>query len=225
MKSVAQDRIVKAEFVAAASAPDQLPPPTFVEVAFAGRSNVGKSSLLNTLMNRHSLARTSSTPGCTRTITFFEVELSSGAKARFVDLPGYGYARRSKTERGAWAELIERYLLERVSLRALVLLMDVRRGLEEEERDLLEMMTTSATSRSPVRSILVATKLDKLPASAAKSGLAALGKKLQLPIIGFSSKTAMGRDELLAKIQRFADLVVDDPTTVKKDGGGAAAPQ
>src|SRR5262245_39971659 len=119
--------IVSAEFLAAAGDQQQLPPPTSVEIAFAGRSNVGKSSLMNRLLARKGLVRTSSTPGCTRTINFFGVGTSTGNAMTFVDLPGYGYARRAKTERAAWGDLVERYLLERVSLTAVVVVLDIRR--------------------------------------------------------------------------------------------------
>ncbi len=123
-----------------------LPAPVQLEVAFAGRSNVGKSTLLNGLMNRKGLARTSNTPGCTRTINFFSVTTRDGLTLKFVDLPGYGYARRSKGERDAWADLIEGYLLERPTLRVVVILVDARRGVEEEEADLLELL---ASPRAP----------------------------------------------------------------------------
>src|SRR5690606_23305020 len=115
-----------AEFEAAAQAPEQLPPPLGVEVAFAGRSNVGKSSLMNALMERRKLVRTSSTPGCTRAINFCKARARDGAELRLVDLPGYGYAKRSKTERNQWARMIESYLAERDHLRAVVMLVDAR---------------------------------------------------------------------------------------------------
>src|ERR1700759_4966605 len=92
-------RIVNAEFATAAKSDGEFPPPTRIEIACAGRSNVGKSSLLNKLMNRRNLARTSSTPGCTRQINFFEVRTAGGVNLSLVDLPGYGYAKRSKDER------------------------------------------------------------------------------------------------------------------------------
>src|ERR1700744_2083949 len=120
-------RVVNAEFTAAAKAELELPPPLQLEIAFVGRSNVGKSSLLNRLMNRRNLARTSSTPGCTRQINFFNVRPAAGMNVSLVDLPGYGYAKRSKDERKLWAELIERYLLERPTLRMVAVLVDVRR--------------------------------------------------------------------------------------------------
>lgn len=164
-----------AEFSAAASRPAELPPAVSVEVAFAGRSNVGKSTLLNALMNRQNLARTSSTPGCTRTINFFAVKTRDGGVLSFVDLPGYGFARRAKTERETWADLAERYLLERPALALVVVLVDVRRGLEAEEIDLLKMIEdTKKTGRRAPAILIVATKLDRLPRSKQKPALAAV---------------------------------------------------
>ena len=164
-----------AEFSAAASRPAELPPAVSVEVAFAGRSNVGKSTLLNALMNRQNLARTSSTPGCTRTINFFAVKTRDGGVLSFVDLPGYGFARRAKTERETWADLAERYLLERPALALVVVLVDVRRGLEAEELDLLTMIEdTKKRGRTAPAILIVATKLDRLPRSKQKPALAAV---------------------------------------------------
>jgi GTP-binding protein len=159
-------RIVDAQFVAGAAQIDQLPAPTGVEIAFAGRSNVGKSSLMNALCGRKNLVRTSSTPGCTRQISFFEVRTKDGAVATLVDLPGYGYAKRSKGERGAWANLIEEYLLARPTLSVVVALVDVRRGVEEDDAQLLELLRSRPRVRRPNLGILTAaTKLDKLPSS------------------------------------------------------------
>src|SRR5262249_41664011 len=106
-------RIVAARFVASAPEARLLPAPPTAEVAFAGRSNVGKSALLNALLERKGLARTSSTPGCTRELVVFEAKTADDAVLTLVDLPGYGYAKRSKMERAAWAGFIEDYLLGR----------------------------------------------------------------------------------------------------------------
>jgi GTP-binding protein len=153
------------EFVAAARRPAELPPPTKLEIAFVGRSNVGKSSLLNKLMNRKGMARTSSTPGCTRQINFFDLKSNTGQELMLVDLPGYGYASRSKSERNEWAELIEHYLLERATLRAAAVLFDSRRGMEPDDTDAVELITQHGrVSRNPPEVVLVATKIDKLPA-------------------------------------------------------------
>jgi GTP-binding protein len=157
--------VLSAEFIAAARRPAELPPPTKLEIAFVGRSNVGKSSLLNKLLNRKGMARTSSTPGCTRQINFFDVKARSGLELMLVDLPGYGYASRSKSERKEWAELIENYLLERSTLRAAAVLFDSRRGMEPDDADALELITEHGrVSRAAPEVVLVATKVDKLPA-------------------------------------------------------------
>src|SRR5688572_26664701 len=132
-------RVTQAEFVAGASRAEQLPPPQNIEIAFAGRSNVGKSSLMNTLVERRKLVRTSGTPGCTRQISLFEITTRLGSRLTLVDLPGYGYAKRSHSERKEWAELIQTYLLKRPALAAVVALVDIRRGLQAEDEQLLEM--------------------------------------------------------------------------------------
>jgi GTP-binding protein len=157
--------VASAEFVAAARRPDELPPPTKLEIAFVGRSNVGKSSLLNKLLNRKGLARTSATPGCTRQINFFDIKSVAGLELMLVDLPGYGFASRSKSERKEWAELIEHYLLERSTLRAAAVLFDSRRGMEADDADALELITEHGrANRKPPQVVLIATKVDKLPA-------------------------------------------------------------
>jgi GTP-binding protein len=162
-------RIISAEFFAGAHAFGELPPPLQLEIAFAGRSNVGKSSLLNALTARKNLARTSSTPGCTRQISLFRAKADDGAEIVLADLPGYGYARRSKTERIAWGELIETYLLSRPTLRAVAVLVDIRRGLEEDELDLLRLLAEPArVARPALVPVIVGTKLDKIPSSSRK---------------------------------------------------------
>lgn len=179
--------VLEAEFVAAAHAVRELPPPIGIEIAFAGRSNVGKSSLLNRLTGRKSLARTSSTPGCTRGVMFFEARARDGMALRLVDLPGYGYAARSKQEKELWADLIETYLLERVTLRAVVALVDVRRGVEAEETDLLKLLDEPGSRGKPPAKLIVATKLDRVPSSQRKRALAKL-ESARLPVVGFSTE-------------------------------------
>lgn len=195
MASAPSSPVIKtAKFVAGATNAEQLPPPTGIEIAFAGRSNVGKSSLMNALLQRKSLVRTSSTPGCTRQISFFEARFGEDTVFTMVDLPGYGYAKRSKAERKSWGELLEGYLLERPTLAAVAILFDVRRGLEEEELQLLELLSQPAqVSRRPLHLILVGTKLDKLPVAKRKPELLAVQNTLKtqgvnLRMIPFSTE-------------------------------------
>jgi GTP-binding protein len=196
-------RIVSADFVAAAAETVQLPPAVGVEIAFAGRSNVGKSSLLNSLLGRKNLVRTSSTPGSTRQIVFFEARAADGLLLKLTDLPGYGYAKRSKSERKSWGSLMEQYLLERSSLGVVVLLVDARRGLEDDDRALLEMLAEPAkVSRRPVSTLVVATKLDKFSASSQKAELESLKKNSGTRVFGYSAKTHAGREELWRAIRR-----------------------
>jgi GTP-binding protein len=198
--------IVSAEYAASAARPEELPPSVAVEIAFAGRSNVGKSTLLNAIMHRRGLARTSSTPGCTRTVNFFSVRARDGAALTLVDLPGYGYAKRSKDERLTWADVAERYLLERQALRLVVVLVDVRRGLEDDDRDLLERVETSKRRDRPTpKTLVVATKLDRLSPSARKTtlaGLAGSGRR----ILGTAQSDAKSIDELWSRVRALADL-------------------
>jgi len=197
----AAPRIAEAAFVAGAAEPRQFPPPSLPEVAFAGRSNVGKSSLMNRLMDRKSLVRTSSTPGLTRIVGFFSARATSGDQLLLVDLPGYGYARRSKQERLHWAELAEAYVLSRPTLIAVVLVLDARRGAEGSDLDLLRLVAEPArVERRPPRAIVVATKLDKLPAAARKTALQRIERSLGQRVLGVSAKTGDGRDELWARI-------------------------
>jgi len=214
-------RVSSAEFAAGAARGDQVPPSkTFEdapEIAFAGRSNVGKSSLLNMMLARKGLARTSNTPGCTRQINFFEVGLAKAAapasdkgegetraaelpaRLVFVDLPGYGYAKVSKSEATAWKQLLEGYLHERPTLRAVVIMVDVRRGLEQEEEDLVEFLA----ERPSLRVIIAATKIDKLARSAQKPALARLSKGPdgeRLEVVATSAETGAGREALWTRI-------------------------
>lgn len=183
--------IVDASFVAAAVDVRDLPAPVFAEVAFAGKSNVGKSSLINALVARRKLARTSNTPGRTRELVLFRVQLQGGT-FDLVDLPGYGYARVSKSQRHAWGPMIERFLQQRAGLRCVVVIVDARRGLDEEDRQLLDFL---ASCKLPA--LLVATKLDKLSRSKHEPTLRALQRDAGTRVLGFSAETGHGRDALL----------------------------
>jgi GTP-binding protein len=142
-----------ARFVAGTAEPARLPKPRYPEIAFAGRSNVGKSALLNRLVGRHALARVSKTPGRTQQINFFLID----ERLMFVDLPGYGFARVPLSVKERWKQLVETYLAHRESLRGVVVLVDLRRGIEADDAALLDYLHVH---RAP--SIVVATKADKL---------------------------------------------------------------
>lgn len=166
------------------------------EVAFAGRSNVGKSTLLNRLVQRRSLARTSRTPGCTRGVVLFRALLRDGTAFVIADLPGYGFAERSKGERDAWAGLIERYLKQRASLVGVVILADARRGIEPEEEQLITYLEHIK------RPFMVAlTKVDKLSKAEKARATAAIHKRTKMPVIGVSGETGEGREEILRRIR------------------------
>ena len=181
-------RVVEAEFVAAAGKLEQLPPPQLREVAFAGRSNVGKSTLMNALMGRKRLVRTSSTPGCTRTIAFFSARMADDSRVMLVDLPGYGYAQRSREERHGWAALIEGYLLNRASLRGVVVLVDARRDVEADDLQLLELLRRpSDANRTTLGSLLVATKLDQVSKNQQATRLRNLQSQADQKVFGLSA--------------------------------------
>jgi GTP-binding protein len=180
-----------AAFLKSAFQESQYPPPDKTEVAFAGRSNVGKSSLLNALVNRKNLARTGSTPGRTQALNFFRVN----DRFTFVDLPGYGYARVSLEVKRSWHGMVETYLRKRPNLKAVVVIVDIRRGLEEEERELIEWLEQEGKNV-----ILVLTKIDKLTRRERDSRVLEIERDLseivsQKPIL-FSAKTGQGRKEI-----------------------------
>jgi len=141
------------KFVAGAATPDRIPPPTLGEIAFAGRSNVGKSSLINAMTGRKGLARSSNTPGRTQQINFFDL----GGLMYLVDLPGYGYAAASKEKIHAWNEMIRNYLRGRQTLKRVCVLIDSRHGIKAIDQDTMEMM-----DQSKVPYVIVLTKSDKI---------------------------------------------------------------
>ncbi len=140
------------DFRAGAATPEQLPPATLPEVAFAGRSNVGKSSLINAVVNRRDLARTSRTPGRTQQINFFDL----GGRFYIADMPGYGYAKVSRDVKAAWDALIHEYLCNRQTLRCVFILIDARHGLKDSDHELMDALDEAAV---PCR--IVFTKMDK----------------------------------------------------------------
>ena len=165
-------KILSAELIASAPRADKLPKSGLPEIAFLGRSNVGKSSLLNALARRKKLARTSSTPGKTRELVLFRIETDAG-ELGFVDLPGYGYAQVSRRERASWRTLVEDYLSKREELRLAVLLQDLRRDFGEDESLLLAWLAEQGV---PGRVAL--TKVDKLKPMKRKERVRALAAEI-----------------------------------------------
>lgn len=195
-------RITQAEFVTSAARLSQVPAPNLPEVAFAGRSNVGKSSLINVLVMRKGLVKTSSTPGKTRMLNFFVVNGLYG----FVDLPGYGYARGPEGERVAWGELVEGYLLGRSTLRAVVLIMDIRHDPFEADLELAEWLRHHG-----LRPIYVATKADKLGRGRRMKQRRLFAEVLAVEperVVVFSAKTRHGRPELWRAIKEACSEAV-----------------
>jgi GTP-binding protein len=197
-------KILSAEFVTSATQPSQFPPGDLPEVAFAGRSNVGKSSLLNALLGRKGLARVSQTPGRTRLLNFFRVSMAKDGQGRpgrfmFVDLPGYGYAKVSKTVHEQWGPMIEDYLRNRHSLRGLVVITDVRRG-EQEEVNLVRW-----ASELGLGVVAVATKTDKLPRGQRTQAIRLLEQLLGVPVLGCSAVIGEGKEAVWKAIQEILE--------------------
>lgn len=191
--------IKSVSFIKSAVKPSQYPDYDFPEIAFAGRSNVGKSSLINTLIQRKDMVKTSSKPGCTQLINFFVIneELS------FVDLPGYGYAKVSKKIRAQWKPMIERYLSERKSLYGLILLIDIRRDVGKEE---FEMTQWLEDHEMPY--LVVLTKADKLSKTRQQKRIVSISSQLNRPensIILFSARTKKGRETIINEINNLID--------------------
>lgn len=193
-------KIRQVEFVKGATKWQHLPTDGLPEVAFVGRSNVGKSSLLNMLTGRKNIARTSRTPGKTQEFNYYRVN----DRLYFVDLPGYGYAKIAKTQRAKWGQLIGQYLTEREPLRAVFHLVDSRHPPTTLDRDVMATMRGS-----PVPYLIVLTKADKLSGNARARTRAEIDNVLaaaamEVPLVFTSAKTGRGREELLRWISDLA---------------------
>src|SRR3954468_6141919 len=192
------------QFIWASPTIETLPPMQGVEVAFAGRSNVGKSSLINALTNRNALARNSHTPGRTQELIFFEGHAKAGL--RLVDMPGYGYASAPKAKVASWTELIHKFLLGRSSLARVYVLIDARHGFKDADLDVLKTLDKSAVSYQ-----LVLTKADQIKATELQSRIveteAALAKRpAAFPnVLATSSRSATGMAELRAAIAKLLE--------------------
>jgi len=176
----------------------KLPENLLPEFAFAGKSNVGKSSLINGLMNRKSYARTSSQPGKTQTINFYNIN----EQLYFVDLPGYGYAKVSMELRAKWGKMIERYLKKSEQLKLIFLLVDIRHEPSENDRDMYDWIVHNG-----FQPIVIATKLDKINRSQIAKQTKLIRTSLKMPkegiLIPFSAETKQGRDEIWQRIEEL----------------------
>lgn len=194
-------KITKAEFVTSAVGPGQYPASNQPEIALVGRSNVGKSSLINKFVNRKGLARTSSQPGKTQTLNFYHIN----EEWYFVDLPGYGYARVSKSAQSVWGKFINEYLEKRRELAGIIQLVDIRHPPSAED---VEMQRWIA--HSGLHSLVVATKADKLSRSQVHRHLQAVRQELALPagkpLAAFSAETGTGLEELFQWVEQTINI-------------------
>lgn len=192
----------EAHFIKSANASGQFVPDTGTEVAFAGRSNAGKSSAINIIVNRRQFARTSKTPGRTRLVNFF----SLGGERRLVDLPGYGFARVADEMRRHWADLMADYFEMRKSLRGMFLVVDIRRRLTDYDR---QMLSFADSVGLPTHILL--TKTDKLKRGQAAKALLEVRRDLNeaATVQHFSALTRLGEEEARAKLDEFLSLTVE----------------
>lgn len=191
-----------------------IPDNGYIEIAFSGKSNVGKSSLINALMNRKSLARTSAQPGKTQTINFYNIN----EELYFVDLPGYGYAKVSAAEKQKWGKMIENYLHKSKMLRAVFLLIDIRHEPSANDRDMYEWILYQG-----YKPIIIATKLDKINRSQVPKHIKMLKTGLQVEkdtvVIPFSAQTKQGREEIYELIDGLLEQAhMGDETDIRRDG-------
>ncbi|GKW46788.1 MULTISPECIES: ribosome biogenesis GTP-binding protein YihA/YsxC [unclassified Planococcus (in: firmicutes)] len=185
------------ELVISAVRPDQYPEDGLPEFALAGRSNVGKSSFINKMIGRKSMARISSKPGKTQTLNFYKIE----EKLFYVDVPGYGYAKVAKTEREAWGKMIERYITGRDELKAVIQIVDLRHPPSRDDIAMYDFM-----KHYDIPCIIIATKADKIPKGKWDKHKKIVRETLEMekgdPLIVFSSETGLGKDAAWAEIEK-----------------------
>lgn len=197
-------KIISAEFTKSATEPSTYPEGIFPEIAFAGRSNVGKSSLINALTQKKNLARTSRTPGCTQLINFYTVN----ERLSFVDLPGYGFARVPDVVRKNWKPMIEKYLRERKNLLLLILILDIRRDPSEEELAFIQWL-----GLYNIPFLIVLTKIDKMSRNQMAVRRRIISEFLGLtecPVL-FSARTKEGKDAIWERIKDALDSLSSPP--------------
>jgi GTP-binding protein len=191
-------KVISSEIVISAVSPAQYPDTVLPEFALAGRSNVGKSSFINKMLNRKGLARISSKPGKTQTLNFYLIN----EILHFVDVPGYGYAKVSKTEREAWGKMIETYFTRREQLKAAVLIVDLRHPPTEDDRLMYDFL-----KHYEIPCIVIATKADKIPKGKWQKHLKVTKETLDLEkgdhLILFSSETGEGKDQAWSVLESF----------------------
>ncbi|SCG82117.1 putative GTP-binding protein engB [Proteiniborus sp. DW1] len=194
-------KIRKVELESVAAKPIQYPEEGLTEIALAGRSNVGKSSLINTLINRNNFARTSGQPGKTQTINFYNIN----GEFRIVDLPGYGYAKVSMTERQRWADMIEKYLTTRESLKEVVLLIDIRHEPGEHDKMMYDWIKSFG-----YKGYIIATKADKISKGQWQKHTSIIKKSLEVAstdlIIPFSAAKKLNVDKVWGTIESILEL-------------------
>jgi GTP-binding protein len=191
--------IRSAKFVCSAVTPEQYPPADLPEVAFAGRSNVGKSSLINRILNRKKLVRTSKTPGRTQLLNFFEIN----GIYRFVDLPGYGYAKVPDEVRRRWRPMVETFLTARANMRGIVLLFDLRRMPSQEDMAFWDWLQAKG-----IAVIAVITKVDKLSKNKRNKQVVSIAKTLGCKpkeLLQFSAMSGEGRDQIWEELIRLLE--------------------
>ena len=185
------------ELVISAVRPDQYPEDGLPEFALAGRSNVGKSSFINKMIGRKSMARISSKPGKTQTLNFYKIE----EQLFYVDVPGYGYAKVSKSEREAWGKMIERYITDREQLKAVIQIVDLRHAPSREDVAMYDFM-----KHYDIPCIIIATKADKIPKGKWDKHKKIVRETLEMdkrdPLIVFSSETGLGKDAAWQEIEK-----------------------
>lgn len=190
-------KVNNVEMIMSAVRPEQYPAEGYPEFALAGRSNVGKSSFINKMIGRKSLARTSSSPGKTQTLNFYKIE----EQLFFVDVPGYGYARVSKTKREIWGEMIQEYLTERKELRAVVQIIDLRHLPTEDDRLMYNFLV-----HYNIPAIIIGTKADKIPKGKYMQHRKKIRESLNIrpedPFVVFSSEKGIGMDEAWSEIKK-----------------------
>ena len=190
-------KVNQVEMIMSAVRPEQYPTEGYPEFALAGRSNVGKSSFINKMIGRKSLARTSSKPGKTQTLNFYKIE----EQLFFVDVPGYGYAQVSKTSRESWGKMIDQYLTERDLLKAVIQIVDLRHPPSKDDKIMYDFLV-----EYELPAIVIATKADKIPKGKFDKHKKIIRKELNMrpedPIIVFSSEKGMGMDEAWAEIKK-----------------------